>query len=712
MITEWGKSISLSAASIIVDYIIEEDYAGLEEIVLGYSTSPLITHALITDPEALILADSLFSGLGKHLSLLSSKSFLQDGRADSYVEQGPDSFTVTTPILYDEKIFGYAHLVISKKPMFERTQIINKKTLQAGIFWAVLSLFCSWFLAKMLTRSLEKIAGSAAQIAEGSYQIEKEQKGIIEIEKLYNSLHEMSSTLEERENRLLAERERLSVTLRSIGDAVITTDTTGKITLMNRVAESLTGWSQDDALGLPLDQIFRISDKNSGAPCQNPVDKVLNSGLIEHIDNKTILTDRSNKEISVADSAAPIRDMKSRIIGVVIVFRDVTEQARMEEEILKVKKLESVGILAGDIAHDFNNILAAILGNINLVTLDKDLDDKNRKLLNSAEKASLRAKNLTQQLLTFSKGGEPVKETAAIAEIIYDSAEFILHGSNVICHYTLPTDLWLVDIDKGQMSQVIQNIILNGRHAMPEGGTIEVRCENVPADSLKASPFAPQTDCIRISISDTGMGIAKDIIDHIFDPFFSTKQKGSGLGLAICSSIIKKHNGVLTAQSTPGKGTKFTIFLPASAQSQKIIQKELPPITSQPGSRIMVMDDEELVLTVAEAMLTTLGQEVFLVWDGAEALKVYQEQMEKGAAIDAVIMDLTIPGGVGGKEAVQNILAIDPNARVIVSSGYSNDPIMANCKQYGFVTSLIKPFQLADLDKALGLALQGVNKQA
>ncbi|AGF78108.1 PAS domain S-box [Desulfocapsa sulfexigens DSM 10523] len=712
-ITEWGKSISLSAAPIIVDYILEEDYAGLEEVVLGYSTTPLVLHALITDPDALILADSQFSEIGNHLPLLTSGAFLrQDAKADSYVEQQENAFTVTTPILFEEKLFGYVHVTISKKLFLERSQLLKKKSMQAGAFWALLSLFFSWFLAGRLTRSLEMIAGSATQIADGSYRLGPRQKGIVEIENLCDSLQNMSLTLEERENRLLTERERLSVTLRSIGDAVITTDIDGQITLMNRVAEALTGWSQEEVLGTSLEQVLRITDKTSGEVCESPVKKVLSSGLVEYIDNKTLLTDRQNRERTIADSAAPIRDKDSRIIGVVIVFRDVTEQHMLEQEILKMKKLESVGVLAGGIAHDFNNILAAILGNINLVAQDKELGEKSRKLLDSAEKASLRAKNLTQQLLTFSKGGEPVKETSSIADIIHDSAEFVLHGSNVICNYTIPEDLWLVDVDKGQIGQVIQNIILNGRHAMPEGGTIEVHCENISSEQIQGTLYAPAADCIRIRIKDTGKGIPSDIIDHIFDPFFSTKQKGSGLGLSICSSIIKKHSGMITVQSVPGKGTEFIVTLPASGNVQKITKEPVTSIKSLPGARVMVMDDEELVLNVAEAMLTTLGQDVILVQNGSEALKVYQDQMKNGAPVDVVIMDLTIPGGVGGKEAVQDILAIDPEARVIVSSGYSNDPIMANWSQYGFIAALTKPFQLADLAKVLGMALQGREKRS
>ncbi len=832
-ITQWGKSLSSSASAIIVDYIIEEDYAGLQEIVTGYANTPWVLRALIVDPEAIILADSQFSAFGTSLPLLNNDAFLKQGRTSIFVEQHQDSFMVTTPVLFDDVSFGYIYVVISKQPLLDQLWNLKKKTVQVGIFWGAICLLLSWFLARFLTQSLEKLAGVAEKIALGSYQLTPQQKGIVEIENLCTSLHNMSSTLEEREKLLLAsekkyreifenaiegifqatiegrfmtvnprmaillgyntaqellhhiadignqlfvepqdlaylqdllkrdntvfgfetrlfqkmghiiwvslnvhivkdtddtplflegliediterkksseelmaERERLSVTLRSIGDAVITTDITGRITLMNKMAESITCWSQKEASGLALEEVFRVIDRKSGEPGENPATKVLQSGLVEHIANDTILIDKTNKEKSISDSAAPIRDKESKIIGVVIVFRDVTENNRMEEELLKVKKLESVGILAGGIAHDFNNILAAIVGNLNLALMDNSIEEKTRKLLIGAEKASLRAKNLTLQLLTFSKGGEPVKETSSVAEIITDSADFVLHGSNVICHYNFPQYLWLVDIDKGQMSQVIQNIIINSRHAMPKGGTIDVQCENVVSAKVGSSLQNFPQNGIKITISDTGVGIPSNVIDRVFDPYFSTRQKGSGLGLAISNSIIRKHNGRILVQSLPGKGTTFTIYLPASTHQEEPEKQLKNQKKNLPSSRIMVMDDEELVRDVAEAMLLQLGHKTILVEDGAEALRTYQAQMDNDEPVNAVIMDLTIPGGVGGKDAVQNILAIDPTARVIVSSGYSNDPIMANYQEYGFVAAVVKPYQVNELEKILEKAL-------
>ncbi len=488
----------------------------------------------------------------------------------------------------------------------------------------------------------------------------------------------------EAEEALEAEKERLSVTLRSIGDGVITTDTDGRIILLNAVAENLTGWKQIEAQGRPLAEVFNIINEQTRKPSENPVEKVMTSGQIIGLENHTALVSKDGTEHSIADSGAPIRNRESDIIGVVLVFRDVSEKNRMEEELIKVKKLESVGVLAGGIAHDFNNILSAILGNINLAALDTNLLPETKELLDAAEKASLRAKDLTQQLLTFSKGGEPIKQAASIHEVIKDSADFVLHGGNVACSYHIPDDLWLVEIDKGQISQVIQNVIINADHAMPEGGVIDVKCENVDSLHLEGVVLPRDKKFVKVSITDSGKGIPAKIIDKIFDPYFSTKQEGSGLGLAISHSIITKHNGHIAVESTHGVGTTFTIYLPASTDQQEQEKQEATIEQGKGIAKIMVMDDEKLLRDVAKAMLNQMGHEVVLVQEGAAALEVYREHSESGEPIDIVIMDLTIPGGMGGKDAVKEMLAFDPCAKVIVSSGYSNDPIMTDCQKYGF----------------------------
>jgi len=505
------------------------------------------------------------------------------------------------------------------------------------------------------------------------------------------------------ETALASERERLAVTLRSIGDGVITTDISGKIVLINKVAEQLTGWNQTEAVGRPIEEVLNIIDEKRQTQAENPVPKVIHTGRIVDLPPHLALVSKNGEIRSISDSGAPIRDKDSKIIGVVVVFRDVTEKKRMEEELLKTKKLDSVGVLAGGIAHDFNNILAAILGNIELALLDGSMVEKTRKLLGEAEKATLRAKDLTQQLLTFSKGGEPVKETSSLQEVVQDSASFVLHGKKVACEFHFPDDLSLVEIDKGQISQVVQNIIMNATDAMPGGGIIRVSGENI--DSTYNLNLSPDKKYVKISIADNGTGILPNVMDKIFDPYFSTKTKGNGLGLAISHSIITKHGGHIEVDSQLGEGTTFTIFLPAASKPPAPIKQTEKSAENGLHTKIMIMDDEEMVRNVAEEMLSRLGHQVVLAKDGDEAVRLYRESLETKIPIELAILDLTIPGGMGGEEAIKKILSTNPEAKAIVSSGYSNDPVMSSFKDYGFCGAVVKPYQLEQLEKAINEVL-------
>ena len=509
------------------------------------------------------------------------------------------------------------------------------------------------------------------------------------------------------EQILLAEQERLAVTLRSIGEGVIAVDMQGGVVLVNRVAEKLTGWTFKEARGLPYSKVFVVVDEKTGERVEDPVDMAFRRGTVVGFRHHAALQAKDGTMRSIADSCAPIRDRDSQVIGVVLVFRDVSNEQKIEDELLKIRKLESVGVLAGGIAHDFNNILAAIFGNIELTKKLAGPDKRMASLLDDALKACGRAEKLTKQLLTFARGGEPIRETASLVQLIQDSAEFVLHGSQVSCFYNFPENLWSAQVDKGQISQVIQNIIINARQAMPDGGTVRIECANVEDGSAKLFPGMPEKRYVKIVLVDTGAGIDPETIDKIFDPFFTTKTKGSGLGLAICHSIIIRHQGRILVESTPNVGTTFTIYLPASDTGKESIKGMDKKHNGQqpPSARIMVMDDEDLVKKVVKSQLEYLGHEVLFVADGLEAVGRYRERMGTDEKIDCIIMDLTIPGGIGGREAVQDILAIDPDARVIVASGYFNDPVMANYREYGFMAAVSKPFNLDELQRAIASVL-------
>lgn len=507
------------------------------------------------------------------------------------------------------------------------------------------------------------------------------------------------------EDELAEEKERLTVTLRSIGDGVISTDLNGKITSVNKIAESLTGWQEEEAIGLPLSEVFHIVNEFDRKRSEDPVGKVLETGGIVGLANHTLLISRDGQEYVIADSGAPIMDSNSNIIGAVLVFRDITEKRKMERELINVRKLESLGVLAGGIAHDFNNYLTAIIGNLSLAKTETKPGDQINSQLDEMENASLQAKNLTQQLLTFAKGGEPVKKRVNLEDVIKNSATFSLRGSNVRCDFDIPDDVLPVEVDEGQIGQVINNLVLNADHSMPEGGIIQIRADSttLPVENEFSLPPGPY---IRISIQDHGVGIRPEDLTRVFDPYFTTKQKGSGLGLTVAYSIIDKHNGRITVDSKLGHGTTFSIYLPATVKTADRVAKEDNRLFTGEG-KILVMDDEEFILDVATRMLSKLGYEVAVADDGDRAIEMYRQAQECGEPFDVVIMDLTVPGGMGGKTAIQKLLKIDPNIKAIVSSGYSNDPIMSNFKEYGFSGVIKKPYRISDLSEVMRSVFTG-----
>jgi PAS domain S-box-containing protein len=368
------------------------------------------------------------------------------------------------------------------------------------------------------------------------------------------------------EQQLMQEKMRIEATLQSSGDGIITTDVEARITLLNRVAQQLTGWTQEEAIGKPISEIFNVIDERTRKPILNPVNDVINTSRVVGLANHAVLVSRDGTERVIADSGAPIRDDSGTMFGVVLIFRDITHIQKMEEEAQKMAKLESVGTLAGGIAHDFNNILTGILGNISLALMEKQVTDNITILLKDAEKASLRAATLTKQLLTFAKGGAPIRKPVVLSTIIEDTATLTIRGSGVNCRLSLTPDLWTVEADEGQISQIITNMVLNAQQAMSKGGTIEVRTENIHMSkdqSLGNKIPVKEGNYIKISISDHGSGIPAEYMDKIFDPYFTTKAKGSGLGLATSHSIVHKHDGYISVESAIGKGSTFYIYLPA-----------------------------------------------------------------------------------------------------------------------------------------------------
>jgi len=380
------------------------------------------------------------------------------------------------------------------------------------------------------------------------------------------------------------------------------------------------------------------------------------------------------------------------------VFFDITERKLFEEERLMFNKMESLGVLAGGIAHDFNNILTVILGSINLATLEVPSENPGQEVLSEAEKACFQAQTLARQLLTFAKGGVPVKTQVSVENLIVESTTFACRGSQVRCDFALPADLWTIEADAGQISQVLQNLIINAIQAMPTGGTIKIQAENLarPDSNLSLRPGR----YVKISLQDQGPGVPAENLSKIFDPYFTTKRHGSGLGLATAYSIIKNHNGYITADSKMGLGTNFHLYLPA-AKRQIASQPEKSKELLLGKGKILVMDDDDAVRAVLGKMIVHLGYEAELARDGQEAINIFSEARAAGQPFDVVILDLTVPGGMGGKEAMAILRRIDPHVKAIASSGYSDDPVMADFRKFGFNAIIPKPYRVAEAGKVL-----------
>lgn len=386
--------------------------------------------------------------------------------------------------------------------------------------------------------------------------------------------------------------------------------------------------------------------------------------------------------------------------------KELSERKVTEEELLKAKKLESIAALSGGIAHDYNNLLTSIMGNISLAQKYLEHDDKIYGLLNEAQRASILAKDLTRKLITFSRGGAPIKKTVSISPLVKRATEFSLSGSNIKCEFHIPDELWLVEIDETQIGQAIYNLVMNAREAMRDGGTIRVAAEN--ANVIDGAPTLKEGKYVKISFKDEGIGIPKKHLKKIFDPYFSTKemgtQKGMGLGLSICHSIIKGHSGDVGVESQKGAGATFNIYLPASdgkASKEKPEKSQMKATPVIGKGRILVMDDEKMIRHLAGEILSYLGYEVSFSKDGTKAIEIYKDAMESGEPFDAVILDLTVRGGMGGKEAIRKLMEIDPHVTGIVSSGYSDDSVMTDFEKYGFKGVVAKPYSVHEVSVVL-----------
>ena len=499
------------------------------------------------------------------------------------------------------------------------------------------------------------------------------------------------------EAKLKESEEYFRTLITNSSNAILIIDKKGHNRFQNKSFEKMMGYSLEERKGKSVFEYIHPDDKEIIIKQFKSI--VQNNKSIDNLKFRAI---HKNGAIRYLEGSAKNMLNSSIVSGILINYRDVTNQKKTEEELQKIDKLKSVGTLAGGIAHDFNNVLSGIYGNISLAKLKLSQNKSGIEFIEKAEQSMERAVHLTRQLLTFSKGGSPVKEDISINKLITEIVTFDLSGSNVKPIFEQTDNLWHAEVDKGQIEQVFSNLTINANQATPNGGHLYITMENITIAennivNLKKGKY------IKIIFQDEGIGISKENLTKIFDPYFTTKQAGSGLGLATTYSIIKKHNGHIDISSKLGTGTTFTIYLPATKiqnNENKIATKTASAITNK-SAKILVMDDEEIICTIVSEMAETIGFPTETTLNGEEAIKKYQKSLDNKTPFDLIIMDLTIPGGMGGKEAVKHILKINPKAKVIVTSGYSGDPIMANYKDYGFKGIITKPYTIDKLKNTL-----------
>ena len=516
---------------------------------------------------------------------------------------------------------------------------------------------------------------------------------------------------------LAAETQRLAVTLGSIADGVISTDLVGRVVEVNEAALALLGMRREELLGKSVDERLSFVSELDGSVVRSPIICALADGTPcgLPLSGQTLLRVPGGAEFAVGGTAAPVRDPDEQTLGAVFVFRNVTERRRTEQELLKLSKQESLGQLAARIAHDFNNLLTVILGNLSLAKILLPPGDAAVRRLTDTEKACLRAKDLTRQLLAFARGGMPVRKPLALEPMVRESTRLILQDAHTPYRLHWPEPLPPVNADAEQIHQLLYELLTNAMHATPVGGSIHLRGETVTLDGSSPLPL-PAGHYVRLSVRDEGVGIPPAHLARIFEPFFTTKEDARGLGLATCFLIARNHDGFLTVDSAPGYGTTFFVYLPALGSAAPAMPPPLErpmsmrlfpegdpyaPVPIPPGSadmrRVLVMDDEAPICELAAEMLSQAGYVVGTAANGEEAVEKYRTAYGSGQPYDVVILDVTVRGGMGGREAVLKLREIDPTVKAIVSSGYSQDAVMTRYRDYGFCGVVSKPYSVSEL---------------
>jgi PAS domain S-box-containing protein len=506
------------------------------------------------------------------------------------------------------------------------------------------------------------------------------------------------------EAELAAEKERLAVTLRAMTEAVITTDIEGCVQFLNPAAVAMTCWETGDAVGRPVSDVCPLREEESETAVTVPVAQVLRGDSVAELPPRTTIVGRNGARRLVEGCCAPIHAADSTVVGAVLVFRDNTERDRLEQELLRASKLESVGLLAGGIAHDFNNILTAVLGNIALAQLDVEKESDLGRVLGDAERAALRARDLTQQLLTFARGGEPIRAAVRLPEIVAEMTRFALHGSKVKAEFDLAADLWPADVDKAQIGRVVHNLVINAVQAMPSGGTVRITGRNVRLAALELPQLRPGA-YVHISVTDTGRGIAPTTSSVSSSRISPRSRPATVWGWPRSTRSCASTRATSASNPRLGAGRHSMSICPPRS-TPRCPARPSSPSPMRWRAAGVVHGRRGADPKTATTLLGRLGSDVEVAADGQAAVDRFRARGEAGRPFDVVVMDLTVPGGMGGLEALERMRAIDPAVKAIVSSGYSSDPVLAHYRDYGFRGRVAKPYELTEFGRVLREVLE------
>lgn len=600
--------------------------------------------------------------------------------------------------------FMYVRAGFPIQSVYSKANISMMKHLSFMILFFAISILAAWFISKKgIVDRIAALQDASRRLAAGEFAIRvSEHVAGSELGELAKTFDNMACSLAEREQTLKESEAKFRSLFESMQEGVIISEIIRqadgtpddfRCIDVNPSFEQILNVQRDQVISRSLLDIFPGA-KNVGI---DYLREVALSGNPRHI----------GYYHAESDTYFEIHVICPDSERLAIIFSDVSEQKRIQDELIRTEKLESLGVLAGGIAHDFNNFLAGILGNISFARMLLDPSHKAHKLLGEAEKATQRATDLARQLLTFARGGAPVKKVISVQQVIRESATLVLRGTNVKDVLEIPHSLHNVEADEGQITQAFHNIIINAVQAMPNSGCLTIKAADVRVEEAGTSHLL-SGDYVMVSFTDEGHGIPPEDLERIFDPYFTTKAKGTGLGLASVYSIISRHGGHINVISVVGRGTTFEVYLPACGKEiRDTIDTDVAPVLEKQGktAKILIMDDDEVITNLLVDIFEHKGYKVETCANGGGAIACYRDALERGTPYDAVIMDLTIPGGMGGKEAAAHLLRFDPNACLIVSSGYSNDPVMSDYSSYGFKAAIAKPFMSDNVLSALDAAL-------